>query len=141
MTWFIVYVVRSWLSFFGSMTLNDDAFTLLAVLSAVPGAWLAFKRAFYPDFAFHFYSSMLDNTYSMPRSYRLFGYVMIGSRKKQKRMLVRTHSEIPTYSDRQLAKQDKTINSRILVWFSGVLVFAFLSWHFDDRFRLSVFLS
>jgi hypothetical protein len=130
MTWFIVYVVRSWLSFFGSKTL-EDAFTVLAILSAIPGAWLSFKRFFYPGFAFHLYSSMLDNTYLIPRLHKIFGYLMIGSIRKQKRMLGGMHSEVPPHSDRQLAKYDKTINFRIVMWFSGALVFSFLGWYFS----------
>jgi hypothetical protein len=103
-----------------------DPWTLLAIISAVPGAYLSFRRSLIRDLK----DQMVDlrnpagvGVATIPASYRLLAYIFIG--KKQRWMdLFDPTSEV----NRATARTGKTDGLRIFVWFFLMFSFWFLGW-------------
>jgi hypothetical protein len=103
-----------------------DPWTLLAIISAVPGAYLSFRRSLLRDLK----DQMVDLSNSggvgvatIPLSYRLLAYIYIG--KKQRWIdLFDPTSEV----NKTIAKTDKTEGFRIFAWFLLTFLFLFLGW-------------
>ncbi len=106
-----------------------EPFTLLALLSAVPGAWLAFKKMFLRDIR----DQMVDlrnpggiGTNTVTFGYKMIAYLLIGPQKNWLDLFTPT-SEV---YERALTS-DKTSGIRILMWFFSAFVFSFLAWYLD----------
>ena len=112
--------MRSWLA-----TMKDPL-TLLAIISAVPGAYLSFRRSFLRDIQ----DQMVDlrnpsgiGIATIPVSYQLLAYIFIG--KKQRWIdLFDPTAEV----NRTTARTDKTDGLRIFVWFLLTFSFLVLGW-------------
>jgi hypothetical protein len=102
-----------------------NPFALLALISAIPGAYLSFKRSFIKDLQ----DQMIDlrnpvgiGTGTVRFFYKIFAYIFIG--KKEIWMdLFDQFSE----THKQL-QPDKTTELRMFFWFFLAFVFSFVAW-------------
>jgi len=106
-----------------------EPYTLLALLSAVPGAYLAFKRSFARDIR----DQMIDlrnpggvGTNTVPLFYQILARLYVGEKGKWLELFNPTSEEY-----QRLFSSDKTSGVRVFVWFSLVIIFSFVSWLFD----------
>lgn len=102
-----------------------DPWTLLAMISALPGAYLSFRRSFIRDIK----DQMVDlrnpggigvDTVSV--TYRLLARIFIGN-KKRPMDLFDPISEVS-----RSAKTDKGDAFRIFAWFTLAFAFSFMAW-------------
>ncbi len=110
-----------------------DPFTLLAIISAVPGACLAFKRFFFHEIR----SQLVDldkpggigpRKVSWP--YRVLAYFVIGPQVWRKQLWLDLFKpETKIYQDAWYGDDKEGV--RILGWFFATFVFAFLAWFFE----------
>lgn len=107
----------------------ENPFTLLAMLSALPGAYLSFKRSLIPELQ----DQMVDRrnpagigrgTVRLP--YRILAYIFVGKQDKWMDLFDPLSPVI-----QRLLKTDKTVGLRIFVWFALTFIFLFLAWFFD----------
>lgn len=101
-----------------------DPLTLLAIISAVPGAYLSFRRSFLRDIK----DQMVDlhnpggvGSATIRPSYQLLAYIFIG--KKERWIDIFN----PT-AEVNRATADKTDGIRIFMWFLLTFLFLFLGW-------------
>ena len=106
----------------------NDPWTLLAIASALPGAYLSFRRSFIRDLK----DQMVDlrnpggvGVGTVSRTYRLLALIFIG---KENRWL---ELYDPTSDVNQTkAKTDKGDAFRIFAWFVLTFAFSFTAWLF-----------
>ena len=103
-----------------------NPYALLALLSAMPGAYLSFKKSFLRDIL----DQMVDlrnpvgvGTSTVTLPYRILAYIFIG---KRERWLDLFSPGSSVHS--QLLKSDKTAAVRIFVWFVLAFAFSFTAW-------------
>ena len=106
---------------------EKDYLYLLALLCAVPGAWLSFRNSFIRDFQ----DQMVDlenpvgvGTCTIAWPYKFLAYMMIGPKNKWLNLF-----DPPAKAS--LLKEDKTSALRIFMWFTLMFIFSFLRWWFD----------
>lgn len=100
--------------------------TLLAIFSSVPGAYLSFRRSFIRDLKDQMVNwgnpgGVGTKTVSLP--YRILAYVFLG---KQDKWL--TLFDPMSKLNRSKATPDKGDAFRIFVWFVVTFAFLFLAW-------------
>lgn len=105
-----------------------DPWTLLAILSALPGAYLSFRRSFIRDLK----DQMVDlrnpggiGAETVPLAYRFLARIFVGDKARWLELFDPT-SEL----NRTKAKTDKTDGFRIFVWFVLTFCFLFMAWFF-----------
>lgn len=93
----------------------EKPFTLLALLSAMPGAYLAFKRSFIHEIR----EQMVDlqnpagvGTNTVRFRYRLFAYIFVGRKENWMELFNPTSEEFA-----KAFKADKTSGLRVFGWF------------------------
>jgi hypothetical protein len=103
-----------------------EPWTLLAIISAVPGAYLSFRGSLFRDLR----DQMIDLRNSagvgittIPASYRLLAYIFIGKKERWIDLLDPT-----SHVNRATARTDKTDGLRIFLWFFLTFSFLFLGW-------------
>lgn len=103
-----------------------DTFTLFAILSALPGAYLTFKRSFIRDFK----DQMVDlrnpggvGISTVTGTYRLLALIFIGKERRWLELFDPT-SEV----NQTKAKTDKGDAFRIFAWFTLTFAFSFTAW-------------
>ena len=103
-----------------------DPWTLLAIASALPGAYLSFRRSFIRDLK----DQMVDlrtpggvGVATVLRSYRLLARIFIGKEKRWLELFDPTSKINQTN-----AKTDKGDAFRIFVWFVLAFAFSFMAW-------------
>ena len=103
-----------------------DSWTLLAIASALPGAYLSFRRSFIPDLK----AQMVDlrnpvgvGVATVSCTYRLLAHIFIGNEKRWLD-LFDPSSEI----NQTKAKTDKGDAFRIFAWFVLAFAFSFTAW-------------
>lgn len=106
---------------------EKDYFYLLALLCAIPGAWLSFRKSFIKDFQHQMVD--LENltgigTQTVAWPYKLLAYLLIGPQNKWIELFD------PTAKVKVLT-EDKTTALRIFIWFTLMFVFSFLRWLFE----------
>jgi len=104
----------------------EKPFTLLAIVSAIPGAYLVFVRSFFADIR----DQMVDTknpggvgTRTVGCLYGLLAFVYIGRKDKWLELFNPTSEEFV-----KAFRSDKASGVRIFVWFLLVFVFSFLAW-------------
>lgn len=102
-----------------------NPFTLLALLSALPGAYLAFKKSFPDDLK----SQMVDRgnpsgigQKTVRCSYKLLARLFLGRKRNWIGLFSSTSETAKVFTE------DKTIALRMFIWFSLVFIFSFISW-------------
>jgi len=103
-----------------------NPFTILAILTALPGAYLSFKRSF----IYELQNQMTDlrnpggvGQDTLNSAYRILAYIFIGKRDKWMEIF----DPLSTVTQR-LLKKDKTAGLRIFIWFLLTFIFSFLAW-------------
>lgn len=103
-----------------------DPWTLLAIASALPGAFLSFRRSFIRDLK----DQMVDlrnpggvGVATVSRTYRLLARIFIGNEKRWLELFDPT-SEI----NQTKAKTNKGDAFRIFAWFVLAFAFSFTAW-------------
>jgi hypothetical protein len=103
-----------------------DPWTLLAIVSAAPGAYLSFRRSFLRDLK----DQMIDlrnpagvGIATIPVLYRLLAYIFIGKKERWIDLF-----DPSSHVNKATARTDKTEGLRIFLWFMLTFVFSFLSW-------------
>ena len=107
--------------------MDKNYFTLLALLCAVPGAYLSFKKTFIEEmkeqmFSFRMHDGKMN--YDKVRfSYKVLAYILIGPPKEKWLDLL-----MNDLSETSQKFKDNTIGLRIFLWFLFVFIFSFWSW-------------
>ena len=103
---------------------HKDYLYLLALLCAIPGAWLSFRKSIIRDFQ----DQMVNvnnpggvGTSTVVWAYRFLAYVMIGPKTKWLELFDPVAKE-------KLLKTDETSALRIFIWFALMFIFSFLRW-------------
>lgn len=105
-----------------------DPWTLLAILSAIPGAYLSFRRSFIRDIK----DQMIDlrnpvgvGTKTVPLGHRVLAYIFIGDELRWLELFDPTSKLNQTK-----AKPDKADGFRIFAWFVLTFCFSLTAWFF-----------
>ncbi|SRR5258708_4910748 len=104
----------------------EKPFTLLAILSAIPGAYVVFIRSFFLEIR----DQMVDTqnpggvgTKSVRFAYKVLARIYIGEKSKWMELFNPTSEEFE-----KVFRSDKTSALRAFVWFLVFFVFSFLAW-------------
>lgn len=102
-----------------------DPWTLLAMLSALPGAYLSFRRSLILDIK----DQMVDlrnrggvGIDTVPVTYRLLARIFIGNKTRWLELFD------PTSEVSRSAKTGKSDGFRIFAWFALAFAFSFIAW-------------
>lgn len=103
-----------------------DPWTLLAIASALPGAYLSFRRSFIRDFK----DQMVDHrnpagvgVTTVSRTYKFLAHIFIGNEKRWLELF-----DPISETNQTKAKTDKGDAFRIFAWFVLAFAFSFTAW-------------
>ena len=101
-----------------------NPFTLFALLSVIPGAYLSFKKSFYRDLKDQMVNLRNESGIGFDTVewyYKILAYIFVGKRSEWTDLFDPTKSNWVT--------KDKTTSFRIFFWFLLTFIFSFLAWY------------
>jgi len=102
-----------------------DLFTLLAILSAIPGAWLSFKRSFYLEIAEQANDEQFGERYVSWFYRRIMLPAAVGLKAKPDHFL----EPMSPYYHRVLLKKSRHMAFLVFLSFFCAFLFSFLAWY------------